>query len=374
MTSLDRKIHWTRVHMPLTSSMIDALPRLEGIRLACSMHLEVKMVPTLEGLLRRGAKLFLTTCNPQTVDDRVVDWLASRGAQAQAWRGMSEEDRDVAIRKAFEWAPTHLCEMGADITAALLGGSGNPLSIQAGLEATGSGTSRLEGLKVPYPIFNWDDVPLKEGLHNRYMVGLVACHAFFERTHLTFHGKRVVIVGFGLVGRGACEAARAYGGTVAVVEKDATRAVEAQFAGWPVVSLEQGLRQADIVITATGARHVIGEKHLSLLRDGVFLVNVGHTAEEIDVPALRACPHEEVLPLVEEFRVGNRSIYLFAMGSMANLTAGHGDSVNAFDITAAVLVAGIGFLVTRAAAFSPGLHLLPREAWEPVATARAARG
>jgi len=193
------------------------------------------------------------------------------------------------------------------------------------------------------------------------------CHAFFERTRLTFHGMRVAVVGYGLVGQGVCHAVRAYGGQVVVVERDPGRALEARYAGWHVATLAEALPTADAIVTATGARGVIGAGDLGALRDGAFLVNVGHADQEIDVAALYRHPHEPIMPFVEAVQLGDRRVHLFAHGSMANLTAGQGDSLNAFDVTLATMVAGIGFIAGSAADAAPGLHMLPREVWLPVA-------
>ncbi|MQK21985.1 adenosylhomocysteinase, partial [Escherichia coli] len=132
------------------------------VRLACCMHLDMKMIPLVQGILEKGAKVFLTTCNPTTVQDDVVAWLVERGAQACAWRDMSDADWQQSWEKAIAWGPTHLCEMGADITT-LLHQRGEFGNIVAGLEATGSGVSRLGDIRPGYPIFNWDDLPVKEG-------------------------------------------------------------------------------------------------------------------------------------------------------------------------------------------------------------------
>ncbi|MGH9841460.1 MAG: adenosylhomocysteinase, partial [Blastocatellia bacterium] len=135
-----------------------------------------------------------------------------------------------------------------------------------------------------------------------------------------------------------------------------------------VLPLVEAIAEADVIVTATGAGRIIRAEHLPLLRDGAFLLNVGHRADEIDVDALRTNPHEEVLPFIEAFRLGDRRIHLFAGGSMANLTAGKGDSLNSFDLTVALLAAGAGHLVKNGERQSPGLHLLPRQVWEPYLT------
>ena len=197
--------------MPRTLRQVAALPDLSGVRLACCMHLDMKMIPLVQGILDKDAQVFLTTCNPTTVQDDVVAWLVERGAEACAWRNMSDADWQQSWEKAIAWQPTHLCEMGADITT-LLHQRGEFGNIVAGLEATGSGVNRLGDIQPGYPIFNWDDLPVKEGLHNRHMVGLTAWHTFFQTTHLTLHEKKVLVIGYGLVGQGVAAAAKAFGG------------------------------------------------------------------------------------------------------------------------------------------------------------------
>jgi adenosylhomocysteinase len=362
---IPRELDWARAHMPRVQRALATLPDLREMRLACSLHLDLKTVPLVEGLLERGAQLFLTTCNPETVRDEVAAYLRARGASVEARRGMPADDYAAAIERALDWGPTHLCEVGADLTVALALRQRKQPQVRAGLEATGSGITRLAEVKLSYPIFNWDDLPVKEGLHNRHIVGLTTWQTFFARTRLTLHGKRVLVIGYGSVGRGVADAARAYGGTVCVAERDAARALEAAYAGWPVLPLDEAIALAEVIVTATGARGVVTARHLPLLRDGAFLLNVGHRADEIDVPALLAFPHAEALPFVEAVQIKGKTVYLFARGSMANLTAGEGDSLNAFDLTLAIMTAGIGHLAGAGAQAHPGLHPLPRAVWEP---------
>ncbi len=350
--------------MPLLQRGLKVLPNLNGIRLACSMHLEIKMVPLVEALLNQGAQIFLTTCNPKTVQNDVVEYLESKGARQQAWRDMSHGDCAKAFEKAIDWEPSHLCEMGADLTLTLLQRQGPKPTIQAGLEATGTGIARLNSLVPTYPIFNWDDVPIKEGLHNRHMVGLMSWHAFLARTGLTLHGKRVAVLGYGLVGRGVAQAARAFGGAVTIVERDPVRAVEAMYAGWDVSPLEEIIERMDVVVTATGGYSVIGTQHFPSLKDGAFLLNVGHHSEEIDVKSLLTHSNEEILPFVRAVQLHGKKVYLFSEGSMANLVAGRGDSLNGFDRILCVMLAGIVHIVGEGSQDLPGLHVLPRRVWE----------
>jgi len=363
------ELDWTRTHMPLTRRQCELLPDLSQTRSAFSIHFDIKMVPAIEGVMAREANVFLTTCNPSTVRDQVIGHLKEAGAEARAWKDMPESEFAQSVDEAIAWGPTHLCEMGAELTQRIHRGQSS--GVLCGLEATGSGIARTRALSLLYPIFNWDDVPIKEGLHNRWPVGLSTWQAFCARTRLSLHRKHVVVVGFGLVGQGLAESARAFGGSVTVVERDPARLLQARYAGWDASDMTpEILGRADVIVTATGARGVIRASDIAQLREGCFLLNSGHLADEIDVEALG--PRREVIPFVEEARPAGKAIYLFAGGSMANLVAGEGDSLNTFDVTLATMVAGIGHIVTKGSKAPPGLHLLPREVWEPVAAGAAA--
>jgi adenosylhomocysteinase len=349
--------------MPRLQRVLAGLPDLRGMRLACSMHLDVKIIPLVEGFLNRQAEVFLVTCNPSTVRDRVVDHLAQAGAAAQAWYGMSPTEYETAIGAAVSWQPTHLCEFGADLTMAFVDRPESAVKVRASLEGTSSGMARLEGVEVHYPVINWNDLPVKEGLHNRHMVGLATWQMFFNRTQLSLHEKRVAVIGYGSVGQGVANTARAFGGAVTIVERDPGRAIQAAYDGWPVNPLDIALPQADVIVTATGARHVINANHWSLCKPGSFLLNVGHSSEEIDIAQLYTFPNRSVLPFIEEFDLPQGSIFLIAGGSMANLAAGSGDSLNAFDLTLSILAAGIGYMAGPGSELPAGISLLPRPVW-----------
>ena len=359
------ELDWATLHLVRTRKAVKALPDLSHVRLACNMHLDLKMAPLVKGLLDKGAKVFLTTCNPTTVQDDVVAYLMNHGAQAKAWRNMSHEDWHESFQAAIDWNPTHLCEMGSDITS-LIHSKNLQTNVKAGLEATGSGVNRLNGLKPNYPIFNWDDLPVKEGLHNRHMVGLTAWHTFFDTTHLTLHEKTVVVIGYGLVGQGVAASAKAYGGKVIVAEIDKARALQAEYDGWQVMPLAQAVEIADVIATATGAKNVLSAKLLEQAKSGVFILNVGHVAEEIDVSFLKNFPMKEPMPYVNAYQIHDKTIYLLADGSMFNLTAGYGDSLNAFDVTLAVMASGIGHIVGEGQTAQNDIYLLPQQVWQKV--------
>lgn len=213
------------------------------------MHLDPKMSSAVFPLLEKGAEVFLTTCNPDTVDDEFVARAKAQGAIAAAWQGMSPDEWSKSLHEALRWRPTHLCDMGAQLTMLLMKetelGQG---SVQAALEATGTGITRLQQLHAmpPYPIFNWDHVPIKSHVHNKHMVGLTAMCALYQATQLTLHGKRVLVIGGGLVGQGVAESARSFGAAeVVVAELDFARALALHFDTIRVATPASGLALAN---------------------------------------------------------------------------------------------------------------------------------
>lgn len=363
--SFENEIFWQHRHMKRTRQAVSKLGDCTGVRLAACTHLDNKMIEFYQGFLEKGGELFLTTCNPTTVRDEVVEWLVNRGAQAHAWKNMNEAEWQLSFTKALEWQPHYICEFGADISS-LYHQSKSTAPVIAGLEGTGSGVSRLKQFQLQYPIFNWDDLAAKEGLHNRFMVGLTTWQAFMERTHLSLHEMKVLVIGAGLVGQGVASSARAFGGNVTIAEIDPTRRLLANYEGWPIADLEDAIYQADVVVTATGVDNVIRPDHLANLKDGAFVLNVGHVANEINTSELSTADAIERLPEIFEYPNKNGSFYLLSNGAMFNLTAGYGDSINAFDISLALMTAGVGHMLHSGQSFDAGMHLLPNEAWEPV--------
>ena len=121
----ESQTRWIELNMPRTRRAIADLPNLKGVRLAMSMHLDAKMLPFVRGLVDHGAKLFITTCNPSTVRNDVVATMQDFGAEVFADRDMPADELSRAIDSAIAWGPTHLCEMGADLTCRILS-SNNP--------------------------------------------------------------------------------------------------------------------------------------------------------------------------------------------------------------------------------------------------------
>lgn len=360
---LSEELEYLRQQTPLTERVAQSVRArgLRGTRVAFSVHLDIKTVPVLEAVQDAGAQILVVTCNPATVRDEVCGYLRDRGAGVRAWAGMSDRDWEDSFRWVLEQRPQYLCEMGAELATRAACESSLAGAVRAAMEATGTGIQRLRDLSLPFAVLDWNALSLKEGLHNRHLVGLVTWTTFLEVARVTLYGKRVLVVGYGPVGQGVAEYARLLGAVPVVAELSPDRQLLARHGGCEVSSLEEALPTAHVVVTATGRERVLREEHFRLLRDGAFLLNVGHSNRELDTDALRRHPTRRLRAHVEEVHLPGRRVYLLAGGAMFNLAAGQGDPYDAFDLTSALLLAGLDHLFQHGHRYPPGLHPMPRE-------------
>ena len=353
---LARELAWLRRFTPATGAAAGALQPLDGERLLVVCHLDVKMVPYFEALLSAGARVHACAANPATTRNDVAEHLRTMGVIVPARKDDPPDRHAAHLRAAIGAGPTLLSEMGADATAAT---GGKLPTVRGGLEATGTGITRLRDLDLAYPVFDWDSVPIKQGLHNRHLVGLMAANTFLNITGLSLYGRTVLVVGYGPVGRGIADAARHFGAAVEVCDRDSAARLAAAHLGFPTPTLGEALPRADVLFTATGRDGVVPPEALASCKDGVFLANLGHTAGELPVEELRGRVVDRPRPYVERCEVGARSLYLLAGGAMFNLVAGPGDPYDTFDLVTALMIEATGFLATEGTRYPPGIHPLP---------------
>jgi adenosylhomocysteinase len=354
---------WSRISRPVLHRVGERVSKLDltGRTIACFQHVSADTPYVLLPLVRAGARVSIAAVNPDSTDDAAAAHLARSGVAVWAWSGMTPAERDEGLARLAAEPAEAVSDMGGElILATARRDVAQPL---AALEATTSGIHLLAGVDLPFPVFDWNGIPLKDRIHNRHHVGIQAWPAICDITGLAPYGRTVLVVGFGPVGRGVAIEARTLGAVVSVSEVDPVRSLEALQHGLRVVSLDEGLRTCSIIITATGRDGVIGPDRLRATRSGAILANVGHSNREIDVDWLESQPRETVRRHIDRYTIGDRDLYLLNRGSLVNLAAGAGIAIDElFDPFAAIILLGLSWiLVGRADGFQPGLQPYPSD-------------
>jgi adenosylhomocysteinase len=370
---LEAAIEWLRFTHPVSEHFGAQVRRTElsGKRLAGWMHLLPDTILTVMPFVEAGVSVRLGACNPDSTDPRVVDYLARRGVEVFDGRREPRELYDGTLRRFATGPLDAICDMGGElIEAATLAGT----AVDGALEATTTGLHRIRPLHLTFPVFDWNGIALKDAIHNRFHVGEETWPAFEGITGLSLFGRRILVVGFGPVGRGVAERARNLGAVVTVAERDPVRQLEALHFGCRVAPLTTALAEADVVVTATGRDGVLGTGELSLCRDGAVVFNVGHSNREIDVDWLETHERRTMKDHIDRYSIGERSLFLLNRGSLINIAfTGSFASSDSFDPFSGVMIRGLLWLLTGGAANVPaGLHDYPPALEQEVATATLA--
>lgn len=372
---IEAGLEWLRFTHPVSEHFAAEVRRtdLSGKRLAGWMHLLPNTILTLMPFVEAGVSVRVGACNPDSTDHRVVDYLTRRGIEVFDGSREPRELYDGTLRRFAAGPLDAICDMGGElIEAATLAGT----SVAGALEATTTGLHRIRPLHLAFPVFDWNGIALKDALHNRFHVGASTWPAFEGITGLSLFGRRVLVVGFGPVGRGVAERARDLGAIVTVAERDPVRQLEALHFGCRVAPLSAALAEAEVIVTATGRDGVLGEAELNQCRDGAVVFNVGHSNREIDVDWLERHERRTMKVHIDRYSIGTRALFLLNRGSLINIafTGGFASS-DSFDPFSAVMIRGLLWLLTGGAAGVPaGLHAYPPALEREVATAALAAG
>jgi adenosylhomocysteinase len=354
------EIDWLRYVTPITEHYCREVSQRDyrGRKLACWMHIRFNNMPMMLALAESGAEIVLGACNVDSTDDAAAAYLAERGITVYARRGMTQAEYDEHKQLVRAFDADYLCDMGGELSVAYLD---REPPVKGALEATTSGLNLLRHYTLPFPVFDWNSIPLKDRLENRFHVGNEVWPVFSEVTSMSLFGRSVLVIGYGPVGKGIAERARDLGAIVYVVDLDAVRLIEAKHHGCTPVSLEEGLARCQIVVTATGFEGVLRGEHLRQARPGAIFLNAGHSNREIDTDWLYQQPHQRMRAHIERFDLGGTHIFLLAKGSLLNLAgATQGGGADLFDHYTAVMLRGITWLFDGGAEDAPpGLQPYP---------------
>ena len=306
---------------------------LKGARIAGCLHMTIQTAVLIETLVALGAEVTWSSCNIFSTQDHAAAAIAAAGIPVYAWKGMNEEEFDWCIEQTLFFGEDRqplnmILDDGGDLTNMILDRYPELASGIKGLsEETTTGVHRLyERVKngtLPMPAINVNDSVTKSKFDNKYGCKESAVDAIRRATDVMIAGKRVVVCGYGDVGKGTAASFRGAGAIVTVTEIDPICALQAAMDGFEVKRLATVITTADIVCTATGNKNIVQGEHFLALKDKAIVCNIGHFDNEIDMAWLNknyGHTKTEIKPQVDLYTLENESqIIVLAEGRLVNL-------------------------------------------------------
>jgi adenosylhomocysteinase len=373
------KVEWAEAHMPVVTklrSMYREKKPLEGLRISAALHVTKETAVLVRTLRDWGASVFLAPSNPLSTQDDVAAALAEEeGITVVAWRGMNEQEYFGAIAEAARARPDIVIDDGADLHVTIHQSMPEVgKSVIGGNEETTTGVIRLRALeaegKLLYPVIAVNNALTKYLFDNRYGTGQSTVDGILRATNALLAGKRVVVAGYGWVGRGIAMRLRGMGARVIVTEVDPIRALEAVMDGFDVMPMSEAAEVGEVFVTATGDRDVITKEHMLKMKDGAILANAGHFNVEVSVSDLEsiAVSKRTVRSNVVEYKLPDgRRLYLLAEGRLVNLVAAEGHPSEVMDMSFANQALSVLYHVQNRGRLTPKVYDVPREQDELVA-------
>src|SRR5690625_604430 len=269
---------------------------LKGARIAGCLHMTVQTAVLIETLLELGADVQWSSCNIYSTQDHAAAAIAAAGVPVYAWKGMTEEEYDWCIEQTLHFRDGQPLNMilddGGDLTNMVLDDYPELAKGIRGIsEETTTGVHRLyERMKkgtLPVPAINVNDSVTKSKFDNKYGCKESCVDAIRRATDVMMAGKVAVVAGYGDVGKGSAASLRGAGARVIVTEIDPICALQASMDGYEVKKMDDAVKEADIIVTATGNKDIITERHFKAMKDKAILGNIGHFDDEIDVAWLK---------------------------------------------------------------------------------------
>jgi len=304
---------------------------LKGARIAGCLHMTIQTAVLIETLIDLGAEVSWSSCNIFSTQDHAAAAIAAAGIPVYAWKGMNEQEFDWCIEQtlyAFEGGKplNMILDDGGDLTNMVLDRFPELVSGIKGIsEETTTGVHRLiermNNGKLPLPAININDSVTKAKFDNKYGCKESCVDAIRRATDVMMAGKIAVVAGYGDVGKGSAASLKGAGARVIITEIDPICALQAAMDGFAVKKMEDAVKEADIVVTATGNCDIVNGNHFLALKDKAIVCNIGHFDNEIDVAWLRANGSwDEIKPQVDLVTLKNgRQIILLAEGRLVNL-------------------------------------------------------
>ncbi len=353
---------------------------LKGARIAGCLHMTIQTAVLIETLKALGAEVTWSSCNIFSTQDQAAAAIADAGIPVYAWKGMNEEEFNWCIEQTLFFGEDRkplnmILDDGGDLTNMVFDKYPELMEGINGLsEETTTGVHRLyERMKngtLSMPAINVNDSVTKSKFDNKYGCRESAVDAVRRATDIMLAGKRVVVCGYGDVGKGTAASFKGAGSIVTVTEIDPICALQAAMDGFEVKRLETVAANADIIITTTGNKDIVQGKHFEMMKDKVIVCNIGHFDNEIEMPWLNKNYGDtkvEIKPQVDKYTVNGKDIIILAEGRLVNLgcATGHPSFVMSNSFTNQTLAQLE--LWTNRDAYKNEVYMLPKILDEKVA-------
>ena len=325
---------------------------LQGARIAGCLHMTIQTAVLIETLIALGAEVKWSSCNIFSTQDHAAAAIAATGIPIYAWKGMTEEEFNWCIEQTLFFDDVQkplnmILDDGGDLTSMVFDKYPELVSGIKGLsEETTTGVLRLyERLKkeeLPIPAFNVNDSVTKSKFDNKYGCRESAVDAVRRATDIMLAGKKVIVVGYGDVGKGTAASFSGAGAIVTITEIDPICALQAAMDGYEVKKMETVIRNADVIITATGNKDIVRKEHFLAMKNNAIVCNIGHFDNEIDMAWLEknyGRNKQIIKPQVDKYTLNNKDIIILAEGRLVNLgcAMGHPSFVMSNSFTNQVL-------------------------------------
>jgi len=325
---------------------------LKGARIAGCLHMTIQTAVLIETLVELGAEVTWSSCNIFSTQDHAAAAIAKAGIAVYAWKGMSEEEFDWCIEQTIFFGEDKkplnmILDDGGDLTNLILDKYPELISGIKGItEETTTGVLRLyereKNNSLPLPAINVNDSVTKAKFDNKYGCRESAVDAIRRSTDTMLAGKRVVVCGYGDVGKGTAASFSSAKCLVTVTEVDPICALQAAMDGFEVKKLSSVIEKMDIIVTATGNKDIVTEEHFLKMKDKAIVCNIGHFDNEIDMNWLNSQfghTKEEIKPQVDKYIINRNEIIVLAEGRLVNLgcATGHPSFVMSNSFTNQVL-------------------------------------
>jgi adenosylhomocysteinase len=359
---------------------------LKGARIAGCLHMTIQTAVLIETLTELGAEVTWSSCNIFSTQDHAAAAIAAAGIQVYAWKGQNNEEFDWCIEQTLWFGKDRkplnmILDDGGDLTNMVFDKYPELAAGIRGLsEETTTGVHRLyermaKGTLL-LPAINVNDSVTKSKFDNKYGCRESLVDAIRRATDVMMAGKVAVVAGYGDVGKGSAQSLSSQGVRVIVTEIDPICALQAAMDGYQVMKMDNAVKIADIIVTATGNKDIVVGRHFEAMKHGAIVCNIGHFDTEIDMAWLNknhGSSKDVIKPQVDKYTINRKDIILLAEGRLVNLgcATGHPSFVMSNSFTNQTLAQLE--LWTNHGKYEKKVYTLPKELDEKVAKLHLAK-